>query len=456
MSSPTPLLPPLGDDRPADPASVPPLRHSTRELRTPQAWPSAPSADLLFGRDAPPPSLIVALWNLGRDPWLGPVKALAADPHEGEGRIAEVRLRRETDPEPLCVIHCTRHRAPAGTGSDTGTELAPTLGVVQIQADARQPAALRVVMTLLGHAHHTVMWTGDADDATLEAALAGLGAHLGQPAWQGAAPVWLQPNGSTASTGRRPTRRPPPGLITRPDGWPGTDPAPRSHAASAPWQSLQDWLGLRPPATAAATATGTAHDPATLTSLFTPAPTLPQPAPDAMAAEPCPGTPPAGADAAPPPPEIETELTPKKAARLQPDAPAHRPPGAAARPRRGAATDVDLPTGADTALALALQAPGTVLSALVDGRDGSVLAQQGDGDGLERAALLASALAQAHADQPGAETLHELGWSSALRHHLVLPVRHHPGLLLLAAVDREFGDAAAARWHLALARNQLG
>lgn len=372
---------------------------------------------LLFGRDAPPPARIVVVWNLGSEPWTSPLEALAADPYQGDSRITEVRLRREHDTVPLCVIEAVRRRDAPDLADTT-----PSLGLLQIQSAARQPAALRIAMALLEASHCAVLRAGNADTATVQAALTGLLRHQGARAWRGGARVWLHPGGDAAHPGLPATLRWPPDLVIRtddPDGWTHGD------RCAAPWQHLAAWAGFD-------TAPASPHDTAS-----------------------------PGASTAPCHPLIETELTPKKAARTPTDVHAHRTPAAATRPRRGPAPDVapsaaTAPAGTDAALALITQAPGAMLAALVDGRDGQVLARHGGGDGLERIAALASALAQAHAAQPGAETLHELSWSSALCHHLVLPLRQHPGLLLLTAVDREFGDTAAARWHLALARNQLG
>jgi hypothetical protein len=73
---------------------------------------------------------------------------------------------------------------------------------------------------------------------------------------------------------------------------------------------------------------------------------------------------------------------------------------------------------------------------------------------LEAAARAGCALWRAHRALGAGQPLLELSWSGPSHHHLALPVPRQPGLLLLACVEREFGDLAAARWQIAVARNQ--
>jgi hypothetical protein len=102
------------------------------------------------------------------------------------------------------------------------------------------------------------------------------------------------------------------------------------------------------------------------------------------------------------------------------------------------------------ALALAARAPGVLACALLDAADGEVLASLGPVQVASDAARCAARMWQA---QGGAAT--ELGWSMATCHHVVLPVWRQPPQLLLAVADREFGEPANVRWHLAVARNHL-
>ncbi len=104
------------------------------------------------------------------------------------------------------------------------------------------------------------------------------------------------------------------------------------------------------------------------------------------------------------------------------------------------------------ALALAARAPGVLACALLDAADGEVLASLGPAQVANDAARCAARMWQAQGDAAPAT---ELGWSTPTCHHVVLPVWQPQPQLLLAVADREFGEPASVRWHLAVARNHL-
>jgi hypothetical protein len=101
---------------------------------------------------------------------------------------------------------------------------------------------------------------------------------------------------------------------------------------------------------------------------------------------------------------------------------------------------------------------GVTACAIVAVDDARLLATQALTDAqlgpLDAAARAGCALWKAHRALGAGQPLLELGWSGPTLHHLVMPVPRQPGLLILANVEREFGDLSAARWQLAVARNQ--
>lgn len=115
--------------------------------------------------------------------------------------------------------------------------------------------------------------------------------------------------------------------------------------------------------------------------------------------------------------------------------------------------------GAEAALTLASRAPGVRACAIFDAAEGRIAACIGALDEAGDAALRATRMLQAHGD---AAALDELIWHSATRQHIALALPGLRGLCgktplrLLAVVDRAFGELATVRWHLAVARNQLG
>jgi len=133
------------------------------------------------------------------------------------------------------------------------------------------------------------------------------------------------------------------------------------------------------------------------------------------------------------------------------------PGGMAVATTERPATRTGTPADAVSAMALSLAsaAPGVCGCALVDGRDGTVLARQGQADLLQDSAAAACRLWSAYRDTMSDPALEELSWNAGGHLNLVLPLKSQPELLLIAVVDREFGDPAQSRWHLAIARNHL-
>ncbi|MFM2341148.1 MAG: hypothetical protein RLZZ592_801 [Pseudomonadota bacterium] len=113
---------------------------------------------------------------------------------------------------------------------------------------------------------------------------------------------------------------------------------------------------------------------------------------------------------------------------------------------------------ADRMLAVLAMAPGVVAAALVEHPSAELLSLQATTaqapQHARSAACQGCAMWQARASVPGAAPLQELLWAEPGLHHLMLPLPRRPDLLLLACIDREFGDLAAARWQAAVARNQ--
>ena len=104
--------------------------------------------------------------------------------------------------------------------------------------------------------------------------------------------------------------------------------------------------------------------------------------------------------------------------------------------------------------------PGVVGAALTRIADAELLALEATTETaqaeLAQAARHACAMwrAQQALGDPADAQPTELLWTAASRHHLALPLSNTPGLLLLACIDRDFGDLSAARWQAAVARNQ--
>jgi hypothetical protein len=146
------------------------------------------------------------------------------------------------------------------------------------------------------------------------------------------------------------------------------------------------------------------------------------------------------------------------------DAPAEAPPPPAPAPVAAtAAKTAPPPEVSATVMHRVLQVlsmgVGVAACGVVAVEDARVLGVQAETQGqrtlLEGAAQAGCALWRAHgALGAGQPPLLELSWASPTHHHLALPVSRQPGLLLLACVEREFGDLGAVRWQMAVARNQ--
>lgn len=387
------------------------IRHTVRELRTSDARPNAPRAGMLFSRESSPPALLVALWDISRSwPGLG-LDRLAADARHGSARLDEVRLFRQIDTTPLAVIE---HTVVVVPDADAGS--AQTVGVVQVHASVADTQATHVALTLLEQADHVLLLAGEAGD---EAAIRQLLAFAGQSHWTGPRLRWVLPLGHSQGARRLRGVAWSKGLRIRilETSQPGAD--------CSPWPWLQNLL------------TRTAQAPAPVTSA------APAPSPPALTVNHPPNTLPENPVTRHKAPRNAAESTNAHPVRANPG---HGQGGDGARPA---------PAICEQALTLVAMAPGVIAAAVIDCRDGSLLAQHGAQNMVQLCASAATQLWAAYDALPGVETLHELEWASGQRHHLLLPLRHHPGLCLLAAVDREFGDLAAARWQLAVARNDF-
>ena len=375
------------------PNSIP---HTVRELRTSDAWPSAPRPELLFSREALPPKRVIVVWDISRSGHELNLARMATDAqHAPPARLDEVRLFRTDDAAPLAVIKYTVVAADLGDSpsdnsqNDSPSDSTGLIGLLQVHAAVADAQATHIALTLLAQADHALLLTDETrGDAVMRKLL--------RAPW-------------------------PKGLRSRIIETPAPD------AALSPWPWLQNLI--HPPAQANA------------------APTTPvAPAPAGNASIPDNDAP----NTAP-----ENPVTRHKAPRNSAESTnAHSGKTGTAQ---GSGSDSPRP-GTETcqqALTVVAMAPGVTVAAVLDCRDGSLLAHHGALPLTQLCAHAATQLWNAYSALPGTETLHELDWASGQRHHLLLPIRNHPGLVLLVAVDREFGDLAAARWQLAVARNNF-
>ncbi len=357
------------------------IAHTVRELRTSDAWPSAPRPELLFSREASPPKRVIVAWDISRSGHELNLARMATDAqHAPPARLDEVRLFRTDDAVPLAVIKYTVVSADVG---DKPHDSSGLIGLLQVHAAVTDAQATHIALTLLAQADHALLLTGEAGGDVVM---------------------------------RRLLRAPwPKGLRSRIIETPAPDPA------ISPWPWLQNLI----------------HPPVQATATAAPADDTTIPDNDAQNTA------------------SENPVTRHKAPRNSAESnPAH---SGKTGPAPGSGSDSPRPSAetCQQALALVAMAPGVTVAAVLDCRDGSLLAHHGALPLTQLCAHAATQLWSAYSALPGTETLHELDWASGQRHHLLLPIRSYPGLCLLAAVDREFGDLAAARWQLAVARNNF-
>lgn len=404
---------------PADPPTTVPV--STRELRTRAEVPSAPPVQTLFSRDSVQPQQTVAVWDPSGS-WPGfsiPQLALAA-----HGRISEISLVQEQGTEPVALLRSTVLPTPSGQ----------PLGVIEVEASFADQRGLSVALTLLEQADRAVILAGANGDKDL---IRRINEVVRADAWRGPSLLLVSP-------ADKPSR------------------ADRLRRASWPRGMKMHVLELF-----------SVNDPgwsqqliSLVTGFASGEPTVPgaDDAPDDNTPAPSPAPParPVAAATAPMP-------VPSPAPALQkgPAAPAstHVSAGAASSPPVPAAPPTPAPVApefpdamADRVLGVLAMGVGVTACAVVAVEDGRLLRVHrlaADAPSLlDGAAKAGSALWRAHRALGAGQPLLELCWSEPTHHHLALPLPRQPGLLLLACIEREFGDLAAARWQAAVARRQ--
>jgi hypothetical protein len=372
------------------------LAATTRELRTRSSTPSAPRLDTLFARDGVTPQQVVVVWDAGQT-W--PTFSLTQLAVGAQSRLHRVLLRQENVREPLAEFWLTML---------SGTE-DNRWGVVEVVTAPGDPLGVRIALTLLEQADRPVVLAGGPGDKDL---VRRIGEFVRSAQWTGPSLLMVTPADKPSRADR-----------LRKSGWPR---GLRIHVLEMFNSPNADWteqlLGMvrgDPPAGDVAPS----------------APTRPAPANVG-----------------------QTEGVPlRHAPEASPTAALLSVPGRSARTsdagnRAGEA-------GVATALALAAQAPGVLACALVDADDGTLAASLGLADAASDAAARAARMWQAHGGEDpspsGSNALDELTWSTAACHHLAVTVPGRAGHLLLAVVDRAWGDIPTTRWHLAVARNHL-
>ncbi|ACB34281.1 hypothetical protein Lcho_2014 [Leptothrix cholodnii SP-6] len=384
------------------------VQRHTRELRTTDESPTAPQVALLFRRGSAPPEQIVVLWDPGRN-WTGfSMHALAA---LGSGELTEVRLRREGMAEPLLIIEHTLFRPEPGS-----------VGVMLLRAAPDEPVAMRLALSLLAQASRAIILAGSALDSELARHVR---AQLPDNEWDGPPLLLVSPTDKPSRAQR-----------LRRLSWPA---GLRIHVLELFRSNAAGWSGqLIEQVTALGTGTPSA-DPQEIPLNRSKTPRSP------MAAQR-----PAGPTSSPAPRSAGSRHHGSHGQALLPG-------GMAVATTERPATRTGTPADAVSAMALSLAsaAPGVCGCALVDGRDGTVLARQGQADLLQDSAAAACRLWSAYRDTMSDPALEELSWNAGGHLNLVLPLKSQPELLLIAVVDREFGDPAQSRWHLAIARNHL-
>lgn len=367
---------------------------STRELRTRSPSPAAPRIESLFSRDGAPPQQTIVVWDPGRAWSTFSLTQLSAGP--GAPRLHRVLLRQEGAREPLAEFLVTW--LPGGSE-------AKGWGVVEVLTAPGDPLGTRIALTLLEQADRAVLLAGGAGDKDL---MRRIGDFVRSAQWDGPSLLMVSPADKPSRADR-----------LRRGSWPR---GLRVHVLEVFASPEPSWTQQL---LAMVLGDGAPQEDSPAPSGEPWAKTLPTGAPTA-APRAMPGTR-AG---------TSTRATPVGAQAT-----------AALRDLPSAGSDAD-PLRA--ALALAARAPGVLACALLDAADGEVLASLGPAQVANDAARCAARMWQA---QGNAAT--ELGWSTATCHHVVLPVGRQRPQLLLAVADREFGEPASVRWHLAVARNHL-
>ncbi|MEN9483690.1 MAG: hypothetical protein RJB37_1570 [Pseudomonadota bacterium] len=397
---------------PADPPTTVPV--STRELRTRAETPSAPPVQTLFSRDSVQPQQTVAVWDPSGS-WPGfSIAQLALAAH---GRISEISLMQEQGTEPVAMLRSTVLPTPSGQ----------PLGVVEVDASFADNRGLSVALTLLEQADRAVILAGANGDKDL---IRRINDFVRADAWRGPSLLLVSPADKPSRADR--LRR-----ATWPRGM-------KMHvlelfSVNDPGWS-QQLISL---------VTGFASGEPTVPGAMDDGPA------DAEAPRPEPAPPVVPAKAAPAP--VPTPAHARSAAAAPVVPPPAVSPALAPLVVTSALPDVSA-TVMNRVLRVLSMGVGVTACAVVAIEDARVLSVQAQTEDqltlLEGAARAGCALWRAHRALGAGQPLLELSWGSPTHHHLALPVPRQPGLLILACVEREFGDLGAARWQIAVARNQ--
>lgn len=397
---------------PADPPTTVPV--STRELRTRAETPSAPPVQTLFSRDSVQPQQTVAVWDPSGS-WPGfSIAQLALAAH---GRISEISLMQEQGTEPVAMLRSTVLPTPSGQ----------PLGVVEVDASFADNRGLSVALTLLEQADRAVILAGANGDKDL---IRRINDFVRADAWRGPSLLLVSPADKPSRADRLRRATWPRGMkmhvlelfSVNDPGW------------SQQLISLVTGFASGEPTVPGAMDDGPADAEAP----------RPEPAPSVVPAKAAPApvptpAPARSAAAAPvvPPPVVSPALAPLVVTSALPDVSA---------------------TVMNRVLRVLSMGVGVTACAVVAIEDARVLSVQAQTEDqltlLEGAARVGCALWRAHRALGAGQPLLELSWGSPTHHHLALPVPRQPGLLILACVEREFGDLGAARWQIAVARNQ--
>jgi hypothetical protein len=392
---------------PADSPTTVPV--STRELRTRAETPSAPPVQTLFSRDSVQPQQTVAVWDPSGS-WPGfSIAQLALAAH---GRISEISLMQEQGTEPVALLRSTVLPTPSGQA----------LGVIEVEASFADNRSLSVALTLLEQADRAVILAGANGDKDL---IRHINDFVRADAWRGPSLLLVSPADKPSRADRLRRTTWPRGMkmhvlelfSVNDPGW------------SQQLISLVTGFASGEPTVPGPLDDGTAE--VAVSTQAPPAPLVPHPTAVITQSR---VTPPVKAAAAP---AISPALAPLSVSSALPDVSA---------------------TLMDRVLQVLSMGVGVTACAVVAVDDARVLRVQAQTQDhlavLEGAARTGSALWKAHRALGAGQPLLELSWGSPTHHHLALPVPRQPGLLILACVEREFGDLGAARWQIAVARNQ--
>ena len=402
----------------AGPSGLPPdaadaVPFTTRELRTRAERPDAPPLEMLFPRDAAPPGQHIVVWD-PQASW--PAFSLRPLAQAAHGAIGEIVLVQEQRPDtPVARLRSTLVPTPSGQ----------TLGVIQVEAAPGDDLALPVALSLLAQADRAVVLAGSGQDKEL---VRRIGERVRPDSWQGPPLLLVSPADKPSRADRLRRSHWPRGL--------------RIHVLELFQSGAPDWSQQL-----VAMVCGQGEAPA--------APAAPMPVPVTASAPAAPTLPPPASPPAFPSPMPTTPLHAHAA-----HDPSPSPSPAWAAPRAAAGADLD-ETRVARMLGVLAMGPGVVGAALVSVDGAELLAIDAATETaqaeIERAARRTCAMwraQQATGDDAVEAPPAELMWTAAGRHHLALPLPRQPGLLLLACIDRDFGDLSAARWQAAVARNQ--